>query len=448
MSSLRLRFTLVAGISIAIAVGLTGIALARLFNHHIETELKTELEYQLEQITNNIRLQSATRLTVDQPTDPRFDDPLSGRYWQARVVGGERALSASIWNEKFSFLKGASAAGQIIHQVQTPPDAGPISVAQWSLVVQHEGKDVKLDIAVAADRKNILIAIQDFRSQIAVWLTILALALLLAAIAQIFLGLRPMEALRKKVERIKSGNAARLTGRYPSEVVPLVEEVNELLDVQDETLRQARARAGDLAHGLKTPITILSAIAREVRKSGNAKAADDIYEQIATMDQHVQHELSRARLAAQYVVSCDLVPAVKRVARTVQKIPADHKISWQIDLPDTLEIPIEQQDLSEVLGNVFDNARKWTRSRIAIQAALQDDHVVLSVEDDGIGVESANFTKLTQRGQRLSEKTNGSGLGLSIASNIMTAYRGDISFFRSGLGGLGVQLIWPHRRAA
>lgn len=448
MSSLRLRFTIVAGISIAIAVGLTGYALSRLFNNYIELQLRTELEYQLDQITNNIRLTSANRITVDQPTDPRFDDPLSGRYWQARAADGEPALSASIWNQRFSFLQGRATPGQIIHQIQTPADDNPISIAQWRIVLQHEGKDVPVDIAVASDRKQVLVAMQTFRSHIVVWLSILAVALLLAAMAQIFLGLRPMEALRRKVEQIKSGNQARLTGKYPSEVLPLVEEVNELLDIQDDTLRQARTRAGDLAHGLKTPITVLSAISRQVRRSGQSKASDDINEQIAAMDNHVQHELSRARLAAQYVVSCDLVAAVNRVTRTIRKIPSEHQVNWQLDLPDRLGVPIEQQDLSDVLGNVLDNARKWTRSKITIQAAIEADQVVLRVEDDGKGVEPENFARLTQRGRRLTDAPSGSGLGLSIVKNIMTAYQGDISFYPASLGGLGVQLSWPHRRQA
>ncbi|NNE24626.1 MAG: HAMP domain-containing histidine kinase [Rhizobiales bacterium] len=447
MSSLRLRFTLVAGISIIIAVGLTGLALSRLFNNYIETQLKAELEYQLEQITNNLRVVNVTRATVDQPTDPRFETPLSGRYWQISVAGNEPTLSASIWIQRFPFLQSSSAPGQIIHQVLTPSDGDPISVAQWRIIQQHQGKDVEVDIAVATDRKQVLIAMTTFRSQIAVWLSILALALLAAAIAQIFLGLRPMEALRRKVEQIKSGNAARLTGSYPSEVVPLVDEVNELLDIQDDTLRQARTRAGDLAHGLKTPITILSAIARQVHKSGLTKAGADISEQIATMDSHVQLELSRARLAAQYVVNCDLVPSVQRVARTIRKIPTSHQIDWHLDMPDKLEVPIEQQDLSEVLGNVLDNARKWARSQVIVRASLEAHEVVLRVEDDGEGVKPAEFNMLTQRGRRLSDTPGGSGLGLSIAKNIMTAYRGDISFYSAAPGGLGVQLTWPHRHS-
>ncbi len=448
MKSLRLRFTLVAGISIAIAVGATGFSLARLFNNHLETELRTELEYQLEQLTNSIRLIDAERLAVDGPTDPKFEDPLSGRYWQARVAGGEVALSPSLWNERFEFLKVAPPPGRIVHQIQSRPDEAALSIAQWHIVLQRDNKDIGVDVAVAADRKAVTAAMAEFRMQLALWLSILGLALLLAAIAQILLGLSPMETLRRKVERIKSGAAARLTGQYPSEVTPLVDEVNELLDQQDETLRQARARAGDLAHGLKTPITILSAIAREVRKAGHNKAGDDIEEQISAMDGHVQRELNRARLAAQFVVNCDLVPDVHRVANTNRKIPGDKTIDWRIELPEKVEVPIDRQDLSEVVGNVLDNARKWTRSAISVSASLDDDQVIMCIEDDGDGVAEDDFAKLTTRGQRLNHSAGGSGLGLSIAEDITTAYRGELSFYSAALGGLGVRLAWPHRRPA
>ena len=170
------------------------------------------------------------------------------------------------------------------------------------------------------------------------------------------------------------------------------------------------------------------------------------YKQITAMDGHVQHELSRARLASQYLVNSDLPHTLQRVVDTIKKIPDDRSIAWHIDVPDRFELPVDRQDLSEVLGNVLDNARKWTRSSISIEGRESDGQFVLQIEDDGPGVQECAYPTLTRRGHRLDDEISGSGLGLAITKEIMTAYGGDVRFYPAAGGGLGVSLNWTVHR--
>jgi signal transduction histidine kinase len=298
-------------------------------------------------------------------------------------------------------------------------------------------------MTVGLDRREIDLAVADFRRNLILSLALLGAALVLAAWIQVSIGLRPLEIVRKRLEWVRSGMAPKLEGDFPSEVQPLAEEVNGLLDAQQRALERARHRASDLAHGLKTPITLIDSIIRDLRKSGNERAADDLEEQAQVIGRHVEHELARARLAhGRGGKGVPLRPSAERVIRAMTRLPRGEDIVWDNDLTDEAQMTIDEQDLVELLGNLIDNARKWSRGRVRV--AAEDNRLL--VEDDGPGVPEAERLRIVKRGQQLDEKMLGSGLGLAIVHDIAEMHGLGVAFTDSPLGGLRVSVSMGEER--
>jgi signal transduction histidine kinase len=250
-------------------------------------------------------------------------------------------------------------------------------------------------------------------------------------------GLSPLNQLRAQLASIRQGLAQRMTGNYPDEVAPLVAEFNDVLDQRDASMERARRRAGDLAHGLKTPLTVLSSVARQLRRMGHEAPADDIDEQAEAMLRHVEQALVRARLSSgKGHAASPLAATVVKVSTAIARLPGAETLSFEIDVPATANVPIEQSDLTELLGNLLDNARKWARRNIRVHY----EEPLLTVEDDGPGVADEDIPFISERGRRLDENKQGSGLGLSIVADIADIYGLSIGYGRSALGGLKVEI--------
>jgi signal transduction histidine kinase len=214
-----------------------------------------------------------------------------------------------------------------------------------------------------------------------------------------------------------------------------VQELNDVLELRDQSLERARRRAGDLAHGLKTPLTVLSSIARDLRKDNLARQADDIESQSDAMIRHVERALARARLSSgRGHGNTDLGATVDRVVATVARL--SENLTFDVRVPKGAVVPLEHNDLTELLGNLLDNARKWAKSQIR----LAYDGGLLTIEDDGAGVADEQLALISQRGRRLDESKQGSGLGLSIVEDIADLYGLTVRFDRSELGGLKVEI--------
>ena len=228
-----------------------------------------------------------------------------------------------------------------------------------------------------------------------------------------------------------------MTGDFPAEVAPLVGELNDVLDMREKSLDRARRRAGDLAHGLKTPLTILAAVARDVRGRGLEADANEIEEQAESMNRHVERALARARLSSgRGHAATPLQPVAEKVAAALSRLPGAEDIDFDVHVVPSATVPIEQGDLTELLGNLLDNGRKWARSRVK----LRYDAPFLTIEDDGPGVPDAELSRIAERGRRLDETKQGSGLGLSIVEDIADIYGLQIIYGRSDLGGLRVEI--------
>lgn len=442
--SLQFRLLLTSGLSIAIALGIAGLALAAIFQNYIETRVERELTNDLRQLASLMETpDEQTVRIVGRLSDPRFDLPFSGRYWQMNEGSAIIDAAPSLLDQTLSLPAEADLVtdGLPRRYDVAGPNGSKLVVIARNLDFKIGTTHHRVRIASAIDRTEMDSEIVGFRRAILGSLGIIGLLLLLAAWAQVKIGLQPLRNLIRSLQQVRSGASRRLAGEFPAEVSPLVEELNGLLDTQDKLLAKARARAGDLAHGLKTPLTVLTSIARGLRGKGDQAGAKDIDEQVTSMVRHVDRELARSRLGASR--NPDLVP-LKGIANgivdTMRRLPRGTDIDWRVDIADGFRVPMDRDDLSELLGNLLDNARKWTRDEVRLTASNGQGMPTLTVEDNGPGVPDDKQDLILERGQRLDSSRSGSGLGLAIVGDIAEAYGYPFSLYRSPQGGLGARL--------
>lgn len=273
-----------------------------------------------------------------------------------------------------------------------------------------------------------------------------AAILVIAALLQFRRGLSPFDALRRQLQAVRDGSAATVSGQFPPEVAPVVDDLNALLVHQSAAVTRAQAEAGDLAHGLKTPLAILRQEAERAAAAGQIELADTVRQQIARMERHVTFHLARARAAASGATvnaRASVRDAAEGIARTLQRLHAEKAPRIDLDVDATLTVRLQAQDLEEVLGNLLDNACKWCRARIEMRARLDGQRVVVVIDDDGAGIAAPLRAAVLQRGVRADEAAPGSGLGLAIVRDLVELYGGSITLSDSPLGGLRVSMELP-----
>ena len=278
------------------------------------------------------------------------------------------------------------------------------------------------------------------------FMTIVAVGLLLAALALVRSGLSPLQVLRERLAELRAGRTRRLQGEYPAEVQPLVEDLNAMLEERERRIARAQAKAGDLAHGLKTPLALLAHEADQLRAAGHREAAAALDEQIGRMRGQIDYHLAQARAAvsgASPDVRCDLRDCAQSLARTLRKLHAERAITIAVDIAPEHAPRVERADADEMLGNLLDNACRWAASRVEIISAREGDTVVITIDDDGPGLAPELRTAVLQRGVRADEGAPGSGLGLAIVRDVAELYSGTIRLESSPRGGLRALLRLP-----
>jgi signal transduction histidine kinase len=339
--------------------------------------------------------------------------------------------------------------GQIHNHILQGPLQAEL-LAQEELIIYDTASGKRpLRITAAIDRNELLFARHEFAEALVLSLGLLAAVLLGASWVQIVVGLRPLEAVRQGVNAVRARQKQRLEDGYPDEVMPLVAEVNTLLDAQDQTIERARTRAGDLAHGLKTPLTVLVANARKLKEKGEAEFGQEIDDMVTLMQRHIERELARTRVAAEARqradTGADAVRVVQGVVDALRKTPRGSPLDWRLDLPDRLDTPVQADDLMEVAGNLLDNASKWAKSWVRMEAREHGGAMSLIVTDDGPGVPESMIAALGQRGARLDSQMPGTGIGLAIVKEIVEAYDGSLTLQNVAEGGLRAEVTFPMR---
>jgi signal transduction histidine kinase len=276
---------------------------------------------------------------------------------------------------------------------------------------------------------------------------LVALGCMLWGLAEVRRGLLPIERLRKRLLAVREGREARVAGGYPSEVQPLVSDLNALLDQRERAVTRAQAKAGDLAHGLKTPLAVLAQEADRTAAAGHSELAALLRQQVERMRGQVDYHLAQAGAAAGATATshCSVRESAEGLARTLLRLHAERGLAIDVAVDPEHAIRGRREDLDEMLGNLLDNACKWARSRVRVGSALEDTSVVLTVDDDGPGLDPALRERVLQRGVRADEAAPGTGIGLAIVRDLAELYGGRIALERAPTGGLRAELRLPAR---
>jgi signal transduction histidine kinase len=271
-------------------------------------------------------------------------------------------------------------------------------------------------------------------------------ALVTAGLSVIRRGLSPVALLRERLAGVRDGRTLRLEGEYPDEVAPLVNDLNRLIEDRERRVARAVARAGDLAHGLKTPLAVLAQEIARADAAGQHDLATSIRQQVSRMERQIASHLAQARAtagAASMSVKTNVADAVAGLVRTMQRLYADRTLTFQMNAAGDLVVRVPMEDVEEMVGNLLDNACKWTKSRVAVTARREANGVVIGVDDDGPGLKQEMRARVLQRGVRADEAAPGSGLGLAIVRDLAEAYGGSIVLEESSIGGVSAQLKLP-----
>jgi signal transduction histidine kinase len=440
-----LRLIVGGAVAILIALTLAGSGMVFLFERHVARTIASGLDVHLKQLLAGIDVDSEGELVLTQPpVDPRFDKPLSGRYWQVGDDRGRLLRSRSLWDTTMMLPTDQLALGET-HQHKMPgPEGTRLLVVERAVHLTVGDREETVRVTVGTDLAQVSTATSAFSKDLVIALGLLASALVVATSIQIGLGLRPLDALRRGVAEIRAGYSRHLPLAAPSEVQPLVEEVNALIDAQEREIERSRSRAADLAHGLKTPLAALAADAARLHERGEHAIAQDIEAVGETMSRHVDRELARVRVRGRLLHAAapatELATLVRSLIATLARTPEGARATFEVRIADNVHVPFDRTDLAEVLGNLLENAVRYARQRVCISVSEDFPGPPIIVEDDGQGIGSALLPHVLERGTRLDERGKGAGLGFAIVQDVLDAYGWQLDLSASKLGGLKVTI--------
>jgi signal transduction histidine kinase len=459
-SSLANRLFLSATAWVVVILVITGIILSSVYRDATERAFDRRLNLYLRTLIAEVA-------TPDEPPDrqfqslgePLFELPLSGWYWQITrtdVDKGDKPdkadvrASRSLWDKKLPKLEEQGVEltpagirvgyvegpeGQALRMVERPVDLGA---------------DGKFLVGVAGDASEIFDETRSFDYDLGGTFAALGIVLLLTTIFQVRFGLAPLKRISEAIADIRSGRAERLEGEFPVEIAPLARETNALIDANREIVERARTHVGNLAHAIKTP---LSVIVNEASAHAADQLATKVLEQSEIMRDQVAHHLERARIAARLTVIgtvTEVAPAIEALRRTMEKLHRDRGVVVRVVADHRAKFRGERQDLEEMAGNLVDNACKWASSQVFVEVLVQPPGAAgagpmlrIVVDDDGRGLSAAEIAQVSRRGQRLDESKPGSGLGLSIVVDLAALYGGSLALGKAPIGGVRAELVLP-----
>ena len=448
-SLVRRLVILAAGWSLAVLLA-TAIVLALLFQQAAIRRFDQGLGELIDNLTAGATLDPTGAVVAPALTDLRALRAYSGKYWQISDLANgalkPRVRSRSLWDSELKAppdlaLRLSADPGKPIYY----DTRGPLNEPLRTMAVRAElpGARNPLVFTAAEDRSPIDRDVRNFITATAVAFLLLAVGMIAAVVIQVRVGLTPLFALRHEVAYVRRGKRERIEGDYPTELKPLADELNALMAHNQEVVERQRTHVGNLAHALKTPLSVMLAEA----ETQPGDLAQVVTRQAEAMRQQVDHHLRRARAAARVQGSgarTSVAEILDELARTLERIHRDKGVEIDWDAPDDLHFLGERQDLLEIAGNAMENAAKWCRSKVRVRAAAIDaQRLRLTVEDDGPGLSPAEREAVVARGARLDENAPGSGLGLSIIDDLARAYGGALTLADAKIGGLAVELELP-----
>jgi signal transduction histidine kinase len=434
-SSLVGRLVLAAGIWIVVSLVAAGVLLDAALTERVDYDVRRDAEARLGALIGATSVTADGRPGITRPHgDIRYQEPRSGVYWQVSVPEGDTLRSRSLGDETLPL-----AATLDPFAIEGPDDQQLVVLSRTLLL---PGAKAPFTFTVAVDRTEIEEHANRFAGSVRAALALLGIGLLVTMVIQIRIGLRPMAALGRALSEVRAGHATEIAGRHPSELQGLVDEINQLVRHNTTVMERARTHVGNLAHALKTPISVLAARA----SIDKGPLADVVRTQTTTMSKHVEHHLARASMAGPeggVYRRTPVADVIEDLARTLAQIHVRRDLEIEVEAPQRVFFRGERQDLEEMVGNLMDNACKWAESRVRVTAASTDGRLSLAVEDDGPGMPEAFHGEAFERGRRLDESVPGSGHGLAIVRDLTQLYGGRVTLGRSRLGGLAANLDLP-----
>ncbi|ENY70839.1 ATP-binding protein [Aeromonas diversa] len=437
--TLRGRLLVIALIWCGLFLFATGFSLQRMLTNYWQEAEADGLRLQLFDLLSRLELgEDGLPMLTEPLADPRFRQPYSGFYWQLEARGLVVAKSRSLWDSQLVSDRLKPAFGDKGLFLGKGPGGEPLLLMTRNVLLP--GSDLPLRLVMAKDSSVLTQTLKKTRLSLFFGLGFAAAGLILGFLFQVLYGLRPLHLLRRELARIHKGHQEKFEQRYPLEIQPLVEDINRLLHHYGELLSRARAHTGNLAHALKTPLSIL----RNQVPQLPAAEQPAINEQLDQIQRHIDYHLGKARVtgAARVLgVSTPLRARIEYICRAFSRLYPGRELA--IDVPATLAVGVEEQDFDEMVGNLLENAYKWSAGQIRVSTAELGGWITLRIEDDGPGMTEEQMARAIERGVRLDEKVPGSGLGLNIVSDLAEAYRGSLIMGRAELGGLAACLSLP-----
>ena len=446
MRSLKTRLIIVAIIWVALGVAVAGFLLSRVSKDFLVAQFYDELYVHLDELQGLMELDPKGQFSLQRPlSDPRYIKPLSGFYWEIQKGGQILARSTSLEGPKLNVPDDGGADAQVhTHRIDGP--TGQLLVAE-RLRWLDTSKD-PLRIIIGTDERYLDSELKKFNQVLAWSLGAFALSMIGAAVLLLIYALAPLGQLRAALASVRSSAAQRLSGSFPEEVQPLIDDLNNMLTASGDQILRARAQAGNIAHGLKTPLAVLVDEAHRLDQKGEHQSAAVIRDQCRRMQGQIDYQIARARAAASRAkpgTASSLSETTEQVVRALGRLHVERGLDIDNKVPAGLMVACEVQDLSEMLGNLVDNACKHAGSRVIVRAgeAERPGFVAIAVEDDGAGLPPEAWDVVFNIGERWNAGSEGSGLGLAIVRDLVQLYGGSVRLDKSDLGGLKVQLNLP-----
>lgn len=449
-NSLAFRLFAAAAIWTLVVLPITALILISAYRGAVENNFDARLNVYLTDLVAD--LAAARKTPAAKPpslTDPLFRRPFSGWYWQIKPLSSDTQLlqtSESLLDQQIILPSsiGVPADENLTrHAYVKGPDRHRLRILEREITLEEgETGKIRFSFVVTGNSDEIEKTISEFRTLLILALTVLGLGLVLATYFQVRFGLRPLQAIGRGLAAIRSGDAELLEGDLPTEIVPLQNELNALIASNRAIVDRARTHVGNLAHALKTPLSVITNEAAGSRTDFATKVSD----QAELMRDQITHHLNRASMAARSGViggQTQVEPVVLSLVRALTRIYEDRELALSLDCPKDVVFHGEKQDLEEMVGNLLDNACKWAKSDVSLMVSLAEGSLILTVDDDGPGLSKKERHAATKRGRRLDETKPGSGLGLSIISELAHLYQGKLALERSDKGGLRARLELP-----
>lgn len=446
MHSLKARLITVAAIWVVAGVAVAGFLLSGTFKNFLVEQFYHELHEHLDELEGVMAVDESGKVSMQRAlSDPRYSIPLSGFYWEVQKNGAIAARSNSLEGPVLNVPVDTGSDAQVhTHRIAGP--TGELLIAERLRWLNGEKEPIR--IIIGTDRRYLDLVLGEFNNVLLWSLAILSLSMIVVAGLLLIYAMAPFGELRAAFANYRSGVTPDMRGSFPEEVQPLINDLNSLIATSGEQILRARAQAGNIAHGLKTPLAILVDEAHQLDEKGDHKSASLIRDQCGRMQSQIDYQIARARAAASRAkpgTASSLTDTAEAVARALERLHAERGVRIENNIPSDLMVACETQDVNEMLANLVDNACKHAKTRVLLRTETDGPRNLIRVvvEDDGAGLPPEAWEVVFNIGERWDSRPGGAGLGLPIVRDLVHLYGGDIKLGRSDLGGLKVILDLP-----